>query len=60
MKNPEEVYDLDSASVRTASITPNKGDDGEEIEAQKLNNKKVKYHCLGMKRTRQRRGRFHL
>jgi hypothetical protein len=32
MKKPEEVHDVDSASVRTASITPDEGDDGEEIE----------------------------
>jgi hypothetical protein len=28
MKNPEEVHEVDSAYVRTASITPDKGGDG--------------------------------
>jgi hypothetical protein len=31
-KKPEEVHEVDSASVRTASITPDEGGDGEEIE----------------------------
>jgi hypothetical protein len=31
-KNPEEVHDMDNTFVRTASITPNEEDDGEEIE----------------------------
>jgi hypothetical protein len=35
-KNPEEIHDIDSASVRTASITPEKGDDGEEIEGTEI------------------------
>jgi hypothetical protein len=59
-KKPGEVHDVDSASVSTASITPNEEDDGEEIEGTEIEQQKVKYHRLGMKRTHRRKGRFHL
>jgi hypothetical protein len=39
-KKPEEVHDVDSASVRTASITPDEGDDGEEIEGTEIEQQK--------------------
>jgi hypothetical protein len=32
MKKPEEVHEVDNASVRVASITPYERGDGEEIE----------------------------
>jgi hypothetical protein len=39
-KKPEEVHDVDSASVRTASITPDEGGDGEEIEGTEIEQQK--------------------
>ena len=41
-KNPEEVQKVDSAYVRTASITPDEGGDGEEIEGAKIEQQKGK------------------
>jgi hypothetical protein len=32
MKNPKEVQDVDSRSVRTTSITPDQGGNGEDLE----------------------------
>jgi hypothetical protein len=40
MKKPEEVHEVDSASVRTASITPDEGGDGEEIEGAEIEQQK--------------------
>jgi hypothetical protein len=36
MKKLEEVHNVDSASVRTVSITPDEGDDGKEIEGAEI------------------------
>jgi hypothetical protein len=40
-KKPEEVHEVDIASVRTASITPD-GGDGKEIEGTKIEQQKGK------------------
>jgi hypothetical protein len=40
MKKPEEVQEVDSASVRNASITPDEGGDGKEIEGTKIEQQK--------------------
>jgi hypothetical protein len=39
-KKPEEVHEVDNASVRTASITPDEGGDGEEIEGAEIEQQK--------------------
>jgi hypothetical protein len=39
-KKTEEVQDLDSASVKTASISPKKGGDGGEIDGIEVEQKK--------------------
>jgi hypothetical protein len=39
-KKPEEVHEVDNVFVRTTSITPNEGGDGEEIEGTKIEQQK--------------------
>jgi hypothetical protein len=39
-KNTEEVHDLDSSSVKTASISPEQGGDDEEIDGAEVKSKK--------------------
>jgi hypothetical protein len=39
-KKPEEVHDVDNTSVRTASISPDEGGDGEEIEGAEIEQQK--------------------
>jgi uncharacterized sporulation protein YeaH/YhbH (DUF444 family) len=41
-KKAEEVHDVDNASVRTASISPDEGGDGEEVEGTDTQQKKGK------------------
>jgi hypothetical protein len=36
IKNPEEVHDVDNTFVRTASISPDGGGDGEDIEGAEI------------------------
>jgi hypothetical protein len=40
MVKPKEVHDVDNASVRTASITPDETGDGEEIEGIEIEQQK--------------------
>jgi hypothetical protein len=40
MKKPEEVHYVDNTSLRTTSISPDKGGDGEEIEGAEIEQQK--------------------
>jgi hypothetical protein len=40
MKKPEEVHEVDNASVKTTSITLDEGGDGEEIEGAEIEQQK--------------------
>jgi hypothetical protein len=40
MKKPEEVHDVDKTFVRTASISPDEGGDGEEMEGAYIEHEK--------------------
>jgi hypothetical protein len=42
MKKLEEVHDVDNTSVRTASISPDEGGDGEEIKGAEIEQQKGK------------------
>jgi hypothetical protein len=50
IKKTEEIHDLDSASMKTASISAEKGGFVEEIDVQKLNRRKARLHHLKMRR----------
>ena len=39
-KKAEEVHDVENASIRTASISPDEGGDGEEVEGKDMQQKK--------------------
>jgi hypothetical protein len=57
-KKTEEVQDVDNLSIRTTSITLD--EEGDYEKGTEMNNRKLKYHCPGTKKTHQRKGRSHL
>jgi hypothetical protein len=57
-KKNEDAQDVNNTSAKTASISPEQGGDGEELDGIELNRRKVRLHHLEMRRTPQRKGRF--